>query len=174
MYEHVFGPIKQWGFLVRDFDQALGHWVKTVGLGPWWIYRGVEMESHFRGKVTEVVMDVAMGYLNGVQVELVQQTNDTMSPYRFFYEGQDAQLLHQLGYAVDDLDAAVARARDMGLTEYGVMKNAFGSVVYMETPALAPVVLELIPATPDYMGFYDMCAKEAASWDGNDPFRQVG
>ncbi|MBW2374102.1 MAG: VOC family protein [Deltaproteobacteria bacterium] len=31
-----FGPIKQWGFLVKDLDRAMACWVDQLGVGPWW------------------------------------------------------------------------------------------------------------------------------------------
>jgi hypothetical protein len=31
----VFGPLRQMGFVVRDIEVAMRHWVKVCGVGPW-------------------------------------------------------------------------------------------------------------------------------------------
>ena len=36
MFEPLFGPIRQWGFLVKDIDAAMHGWVQQLGVGPWW------------------------------------------------------------------------------------------------------------------------------------------
>ena len=36
MFEPLFGPITQWGFLVKDIEAAMQSWVEHFGVGPWW------------------------------------------------------------------------------------------------------------------------------------------
>ncbi len=43
MFEPLFGPITQWGFLVKDIDAAMKGWVEHFGVGPWWGYRNVRL-----------------------------------------------------------------------------------------------------------------------------------
>ena len=33
----LFGPLRQMGFVVRDIDQAMRHWVEVCGIGPWYL-----------------------------------------------------------------------------------------------------------------------------------------
>ena len=33
----LFGPLRQMGFVVRDIDRAMRHWVDARGVGPWYI-----------------------------------------------------------------------------------------------------------------------------------------
>ncbi|MBP8926149.1 MAG: VOC family protein [Pseudomonadales bacterium] len=173
MFEPLFGPITQWGFLVKDLDAAMQSWITHFGVGPWWGYRNVRLQSDFRGARTAVEMDVGLAYQNGVQIELIQQTNTVMSPYRFFYDTDQAQALHQLSYIVPDLDAALTRAAAAGLREHGVMRNDFARYVYLEHPAMNGLVVELMQSEPDYRASFAACAREAATWDGSEPFRLV-
>ncbi|MBK8993385.1 MAG: VOC family protein [Gammaproteobacteria bacterium] len=173
MFEPLFGPITQWGFLVKDIDAAMKSWVEHFGVGPWWGYRDVRLQSEFRGARTEVHMHVGLAYQNGVQIELIQQLNDVVSPYRFFYDTDKAQTLHQLSYIVPDLDAALARAATSGLREHGVMRNHVARYVYLDHPAMEGLVVELMQSDPDYVAGFRACAAEAASWDGSDPYRLV-
>ena len=171
MFEPLFGPITQWGFLVKDIEAAMKSWVEHFGVGPWWGYRNVRLQSEFRGAHTEVHMHVGLAYQNGVQIELIQQLNDVVSPYRFFYDTANAQTLHQLSYIVPDLDGALARAATAGLCEHGVMRNDFARYVYLDHPAINGLVVELMQSGPDYMASFAACAAEAAAWDGSRPYR---
>jgi hypothetical protein len=33
----LFGPLRQMGFVVRDIDRAMRHWIEVCGIGPWYI-----------------------------------------------------------------------------------------------------------------------------------------
>lgn len=173
MFEALFGPITQWGFLVKDIDAAMKSWVEHFGVGPWWGYRNVRLQSEFRGARTEVHMHVGLAYQNGVQIELIQQLNDVISPYRFFLDTANAQALHQVSYIVPDLDAALARGAAAGLREHGVMRNDFARYVYLDHPAMNGLVVELMQWEANYEASCAACAAEAASWDGRDPYRLV-
>lgn len=86
-------------------------WVEQLGVGPWWGYRNVSLRSQFGGEQAQVRMHVALAYQRGMQIELIQQINNAPSPYRFFHDQPQAQLLHHLGYMVDDTDAAMRGPR---------------------------------------------------------------
>ena len=173
MFEAPFGPLRQFGFLVKDIDAAMHNWVQHLGVGPWWGYRNVSLRSRFRGTQAQVRMHVGLAYQGGMQIELIQQINDVPSPYRFFHDAPQAQLLHQLGYVVDDVDAALARARTLGLVEHGMVSNDFARYVYLDHPTMEGLVVELMPGDPATLANFEACAREAASWDGENPYRLV-
>lgn len=173
MFEPLFGPIRQWGFLVKDIDAAMRSWVWHCGVGPWWGYRNVALRSRFRGAQADVRMHVALAYQGGMQIELIQQINDAPSPYRFFHDTPQAQVLHQLGYVVPDIDEAVERSRAAGLLEHAVLANDYARYVYLEHLALSGLVIELMPADPATLAGFEACAREAAAWNGEDPYRLV-
>lgn len=174
MHTQLFGPVKQWGFVVRDVDAAMKCWVEQLGVGPWWGYRNVRLKSRFQGVESEVLLDVALSYQNGVQIELIQQRNDSLSPYSAFYATPHAQMLHQVAYMVPDLDAALLKAKAAGLSENGMLSNAHSRYFYLESPALAGLVVELMQADPGFRAEYERCAAEAACWDGSNPYRLIG
>ena len=172
-FKSLFGPIRQWGFLVKNLHQAMDSWIKQLGVGPWWGYRNVGLQSHFRGQTTEAKINVGLSYQNGVQIELIEQTNDAMSPYRAFYDTPNSQMLHQVAYFVPDLDAAVKQGKTVGLVEHGYMTNPASRVYYLESPQLQGIVVELMQASADFEAEYQRCAKEAATWDGSNPYRLI-
>lgn len=174
MHTQRFGPVKQWGFVVRDLDAAMQCWVEQLGVGPWWGYRNVRLNSRFKGIASEVLLDVALSYQNGVQIELIQQRDDSPSPYRAFYATPHAQMLHQVAYMVPDLDAALLEAKAAGLTELGMLSNGDSRYYYLDSPALTGLVVELMQADPAFLADYERCAAEAAHWDGSNPYRLIG
>ena len=67
--DDILGPVKQWGFLVKDLDQAMASWVDQLGVGPWWGYRNVPAQAVVDGESSDIVMSVGLAYHQGVQVE---------------------------------------------------------------------------------------------------------
>ena len=35
----IFGAIRQNGYVVRDIESAMQHWVEAIGVGPWFHFR---------------------------------------------------------------------------------------------------------------------------------------
>ncbi len=172
--DKLFGPIKQWGYLVKDLDEAMDCWVNQLGVGPFWGYRNVPVTAYFQGQETSVVMDVALAYQNGVQIELIHQTNDVLSPYSDFYGTDKKQFLHQVAYHAADIDAAVARAKSVGMEEVGSIKTMMETrYVYMASPQMDGLVIELMEVDEGIVADFDRCAKEAEQWDGSEPYRLV-
>lgn len=172
--DNLFGPIKQWGYLVKDLDQAMECWVNQLGVGPFWGFRGVTLQSHFRGQQTTVEMQVGLAYQNGVQIELIHQTNEVVSPYSDFYATDSAQFLHQAAYLCPDIDAAVARGKEAGLQVIGHMETLIGTrYYYMDSPSMTGLVVELMEQDDFYVAEFERCSKEAENWQGEDPFRLI-
>jgi hypothetical protein len=172
--DSIFGPVKQWGFLVKDLDEAMACWVDQLGVGPWWGFRNVRVTSQFQGSETNVTMDVGLAFQSGVQIELIHQTNDVASPYRAFYETDARQTLHQVAYFAKDIDAAVAKAQGMGMSEVGSVSTLIGTrYVYMDSPALQGLVVELMEIHDGFEEEYERNAAEAQRWDGSDPYRLI-
>lgn len=173
MHSTLFGPVRQWGFLVKDIDAAMRCWVDQLGVGPWWGYRNVRLQADCGGVLSEVQIHVALSYQNGVQIELIQQINDAPSPYRAFYDTEAAQALHQLGYVVPDIEQARAKGEAAGLKTLAVLSNDFSRYYYLDNPAMQGLVVELMQAEPNSDAAFAQNAEEAASWDGNDPLRLI-
>ena len=169
------GPVRQWGFLVRDLDEAMTCWVEQLGIGPWWGYRNVTARSIIDGVETQIEMNVGLAYSHGVQIELIHQTNEANSPYRYFYErGSDAQALQQIAYMVPDVELAAEQCIARGMRETGrIVPLVGGPYIYLDSPEMRGLVTELMPFDQDFMDEYERCAREAETWDGREPFRLI-
>ena len=171
MSQLKYGPVIQLGYVVEDLDASIQHWMGTMGIGPWTVFRNVTMEGTCRGENTTVRMDVAMGYQNDLQVELIQQTSNTTSPYRT-PDGAPILGLHHIAWLTDDLDQVVAQAEADGCQTIFRAQNPGTRVAYLTMPDEANTRIEFIEsaATAELIK-----AGIAAStdWDGTNPINVI-
>jgi len=166
-----YGQIVQLGYVVKDLDAGIDHWMNTMGIGPWTVFRNVTMQGISRGKPTTVTMDVAMGYQNDMQVELIQQTSDTDSPYRT-PEGAPILGLHHIAWLTENLDNDVAKAEADGCTTIFRAENPGTRVAYLTLPDEEGTRIEFIEssATAELIRSGIVATKE---WDGSNPITVI-
>ncbi|MDA3625231.1 VOC family protein [Saccharopolyspora sp. WRP15-2] len=168
---HQPEPAMQVGYVVADLDASIRYWLQHTGIGPWTVFRGVELDGRYQGQQVTVTMDVAMGYSGELQIELMQITSSTPSPYA--HESGAPKLgPHHLAWITDDLDASVAQARERGLEVLFAAEGSGTRIAYLESPEQPGVVFEHIQGE----GLREMVAhgiEQARTWDGTDPVRPV-
>lgn len=163
----AFGPIVQIGYLVDDLDAAVARWTGRLGVGPWTVFRNVTLDGRYRGEATVVGMHVALGYRDGLQIELIEVTNHAPSPYRGA-DGHRLKGIHHVAWLVDDRDAAVAAMTARGLTLAFEAGNPGTKVAYLESPDEPGVLFEYIesPATRTLIAEGVAATRD---WDGSNP-----
>lgn len=172
MPHHASEPIMQVGYVVDDLDEGIRQWLDQAGVGPWTVFRGVTLDGRYRDQDTTVTMDVAMGYSGEVQIELMQITSSTPSPYATG-DGQPLAGPHHVAWITDDLDAAVESARGRGLEVLFRAANPSTQVAYVHAPDRPGVIFEYIQGE----GLREMVAygiEQSRTWDGSDPVRTFG
>lgn len=162
-------PIAQIGYLVTDLEDAVQSWFEQTGIGPWHIYRGVEMPGTLRGQDVTVVIDVALSYSGETQVELIEVVSDAPSPYHHA-DGSRQLGLHHIARITDDLEHELAAAPDRGLTVLFTGTSATTEVAYFESTALPGTVIEYI-CSPHARAMLAAGVDEARNWDGTDLIR---
>lgn len=57
----VFGKVCQNGYVVRDIEAAMTHWIEVMGVGPWFYIEDVKTDwfTH-RGQPSDVKMSIAL------------------------------------------------------------------------------------------------------------------
>jgi hypothetical protein len=82
----LFGPLRQMGFVVRDIDKAMRHWVEVCGIGPWYIAERLPLHGFWykEQRYDAIHLTIALANSGDVQLELIQQRDDTPSMYRDF------------------------------------------------------------------------------------------
>lgn len=173
--DDILGQVKQWGFLVRDLDQAMASWVEQMGIGPWWGYRNVPAKAVVNGEESDFRMSVGLAYHQGMQIELIHQLDDATTPYSYFYRNsKDAQVMQQVAYMVPDVNDAIRQCEQRGMHEVGRILSAPElAYVYMSSPAMQGLTIELMPHDQGFLDEYARCATEARTWDGSNPYRLI-
>lgn len=166
-----FGPIDQIGYLVEDLEQSIDRWRQRLGVGPWTIFRNVNLEGLYRGASVTVTIDVALAYQSDIQIELIKVTNEAASPYRDS-AGKPILGIHHVAWVVDDIDAAVARLTGNGLKVAFDAGNQTTRVAYLEDAGEPGVLYEVIQGA----GMRELIQHGIAatrSWNGTNPIQTI-
>jgi hypothetical protein len=172
MNAKTYGPIRQIAYIVEDLDAAIRHWTAFAGIGPWTVYKNTSMRGHCRGADTTVKMNVGLSYQGEVQIELIQVTSRTPSPYQD-PGGHSLIGMHHIAWLSHDIDGDVARARQRGLVPAFEASNGVVRVAYMESAAEPGLLLEFIEAAPVVLDSFASGIKAAQDWDGGKAVAQV-
>jgi Glyoxalase/Bleomycin resistance protein/Dioxygenase superfamily len=166
------GPVRQIGYVVRDFDGALESWL-SAGVGPWYVMRGLTLQARYRGEPCEVTLSLGWANTGDLQVEVIRQEDATPSIYTEFL-ASDQEGFHQLAWWATDFDSAVRDAEAAGWPV--IWSGGEGGVrfAYVEPPAGLATVFEISELTDSASGFNELVRNAACGWDGSDPIRELG
>ena len=82
--------------------------------------------------------------------------------------------LQQVAYMVPDVEAAVRECEGRGMFETGrIIPSPGTEYVYMSSPAMRGLAIELMPHDQGFLDEYARCAAEAETWNGSDPYRLI-
>ena len=164
------GPIRQIGYVVTDLDQAMKSWI-DLGVGPWFVIRGLPMQARYRGESCETTLSLALSNSGEMQIELIYQHDDTPSIFTEFLAANGPGY-HQLAYWAEDFDAtmkAVEQARWPVAWSGG---EGFGvRFAYVEPPNSPATIIEISELTETTRASAAYIREAAANWDGSDPIR---
>ena len=114
----LFGGVIQNGYVVRNIEAAMRHWIDVLGVGPWFYIDHLPVaDFQYKGQPSPVDISLALANSGTLQIELIQQRNDAPSLYRDFLQAGHEGLQH-LGYGTrefeTDLVRLLAMANDKG------------------------------------------------------------
>lgn len=168
----ILGTATQLGFVVRDVEAAMRHWIEVFGVGPFvCMERGTSQPppvTWMRGKPVSVELKLAFGFMGEVQIELIEQKNDAPSPYTEFLEAGCEGLQH-LGFWVHDHAEATRVVEAAGYRPvYEIRVAGQGlPIVYYDSPAFYGPMLELVP--PKWRRSREAIGRLTREWTGSDP-----
>lgn len=166
------GPIRQIGYVVTDLDRAIQGWVE-LGVGPWFVTRGLPMRVLYRGEPCEIALSLAMSNSGDLQIELLQQDDDTSSIFTEFL-ASNRPGYHQLAYWTTDFDATMTAVEDAGWPVVWSGGEGFGvRFAYVEPPNTPATVIEISELTDATAASAEFIRDAAAGWDGSDPIRNL-
>lgn len=171
----LFGPIRQNGYVVRDIRGAMDHWIRVMGVGPWFYIERVKTD-YFRylGRNSDVEMSIALANSGDLQIELIQQRNDAPSMYKAFLDSGREGLQH-VAFWTTNYQALYDHAFSLGykVGHEGQIGGAQGRFAYFETEFHPGAVIELSDISGSKGRFFDHIRRAAVDWDGSEPVREV-
>src|SRR5919108_4546265 len=94
----LFGGVIQNGYVVRNIEAAMRHWIDVLGVGPWFYIDHLPVaDFQYKGQPSAVDVSLALANSGPLQIELIQQRNDAPSLYLDFLQAGHEGLQH-LGY----------------------------------------------------------------------------
>ena len=175
----IFGEIRQNGYVVRDVEAAMKHWLETLGVGPFFYFERVPIEDfRYRGEPSPLEVSIALANSGALQIELIQQRNDAPSMYRDFLASGNEGLQH-VAYWTQSFDADMERFSAAGyrVGQSGAIGDS-GRFVYLDTGGGGlghpGTVVELSEISGAKGRFFRHIAEAAKSWDGSDPIQTLG
>lgn len=166
------GPIRQIGFVVTDIDTSLQSWV-ALGIGPWYVIRGQRQMARYRGTPCAVTLTIAFANSGDMQIEVIQQENDTPSIYTEFLETQ-GEGFNQFAYWATDFESTLKSIVDAGWPV--VWSGGDGDGVryaYVEPPGGPAAIIEIMESNEATTGLADFVRAAADGWDGAEPIRSL-
>jgi hypothetical protein len=168
----VFGKIAQIGYVVRDIDAAMEHWI-SLGVGPWFYVDDVETDYfRYRGVDSEMKMSVALANSGDIQLELIQPRNDAPSAYKDFLDAGHEGAQH-IAYWTNEYQDLYDRALNAGYTvlHEGSIGGEKGRFAYFDTEREQGTVVEISDISGSKGQMFAYIRDVAANWDGSDPIR---
>ncbi|MGE2690797.1 VOC family protein [Mycolicibacterium pulveris] len=167
------GPIRQIGYVVSDLDRALAGWLE-LGVGPWFVMRGLTLTARYRGEPCQITQSLAMANSGDLQVELIAQEDQTPSIFTEFLAAR-GEGFHQVAYWAEDFDATMQAVSAAGWPVVWAGGEDVGTrFAYVEPPNRPAAVVEIMELTEITAGMAQFVRDAAAGWDGADPIRALG
>lgn len=169
----IFGPVRQLGYVVRNIEEAMIHWTKNLGIGPFFHFPNVPMRRvEYLGRPTDVQASFALANDGDMQIELIEQTNDQPSLYRDKLI-QFGEVLHHTSAWTTDIERDLKRISEAGhkIIQSGwIGRNRY---VYFDSAEKYPsTTVELYDISGGAQKINDLVRESAKGWNGEDPIRR--
>lgn len=173
----LFGPLRQNGFVVRDIEKAMRHWTDRMGVGPFfYIERQPMADFRYRGAPGAPELSIALAHTGGVQIELIQQNNDSPSAFRAFLDAGREGLQH-VAFWTTDFDRHLGVAAEEGLEVLQSGRSGSGGpderFVYFTAEAHPGTVIELSEISGGKGALFRAVEDASRDWDGREPVRDM-
>jgi catechol 2,3-dioxygenase-like lactoylglutathione lyase family enzyme len=173
----LYGPIFQAAYVVTDFDAAVAHWTKVIGVGPFFLFPTPLPFSHLAIReetVTDydIISRCGLAYSGDTLIELIAP-GTAPSPYlEFLAAGRSG--LHHVGTIAEDYDAQMAVSRAAGVTVAMEGVLPISRFAYLDTDTVFPgAMVEIIDMSAEMRDMFGAIKAASVGWDGKDPLRSL-
>ncbi|MFC0304080.1 VOC family protein [Rhizorhabdus histidinilytica] len=167
--------IVQNAYVVRDLDEAMVRWNRTLGIGPFLVRRHIALRDVlYRGRPASLDISAAHAQAGDIQIELVMQHCDQPSAFRDMFDGT-GEGLHHVAIFPEDHDAMVAHYRQQGFAAATDIVTAEGrGATYIDTRPMLGHMMEIYRVNDSLVAFYEEIAAAAEGWDGRNLRIELG
>ena len=138
------GDLIQVAHVVRDLDKAMAYYWNELGIGPWDVYTfgpPALRESMVRGKPSDHTYLLAVTWVRGVQLELMQPlTGRSIYDEHLEKKGEG---LHHIKFYYPDCQAALERFRRKGIQVIQSGKFDEDEFYYLDTEPTLGFIVEI-------------------------------
>ncbi len=159
--------ILQFSWVVKDLEEAARRWHRTMGIGPFIVNPHIDIgEAVHRGRTQKTDFSVAIAQAGPVQIELVEQHDETPSCYRDTIPA-GTEAMHHVAVIAEDYDAAVAAYAAQG--HEIASSGQFGEIrfCYVDTVQSLGHMVEILEESSAIRAFFSMIERAADDWDGD-------
>jgi len=145
-----------------------------MGVGPWLVLpRLTQSGTMYRGQPTEPVVSFAFANSGDLQVELIEQEDDSPSVYREFLDaGREG--FHHLAWWAEDFEGVTRAAEAAGWpVVHSGNVGGMARFAYYDAGGFSSTVVEVMELTDATRWLAQTVAQAAAHWDGTDPVRNL-
>jgi Glyoxalase/Bleomycin resistance protein/Dioxygenase superfamily len=172
-----FGAVRQVGYVVKDIEKAMDHWIK-LGVGPWFYKEDVgSTEFSYYGKPSRLPkVSIALANSGDLQIELIQQRDDAPSLYLDSLKKNGEIAQHVAYWTPDRFEEICKQLRELGYVEghAGRMGANRGPYAYFIHPDVPSIMVEISDSSGGKAEYFAEVRKAAGNWDGKDPIRRIG
>ena len=167
----LFGPLRQMGYVVKDIDAAMRHWIEVCQVGPWfYVDKLVVNDFTYKGQPGDPHLSIALANSGDVQLELIQQRDNSPTLYQDFLNAGNEGLQHFSTWP-ENYEEIYRKALAAGYTVGQEAGSPRGPFVYFEQEGHPGTVIEMAEMTEGRRRIFDGVREAAVDWDGSDPIR---
>ena len=162
-------------WVVPDLESTIGHWVRTAGAGPFFVFGDLHFDDgRYRGAPSDVQpCRASIGQLGDMQIELIQPLDDGPGLWTDVVAKGSAGLHHVGLYSTDyEADRAAYMADGAEMAFEGLMMGH--RTCYIDTVTTLGFMTELITANPVAASVFEAIRVASHGWDGSNPIRSMG
>jgi len=169
------GAMCQLAFIVEDLHAAIKRYTREFNAGPWFVMEQVDIRNAtYRGQPTSFRGSLASGNSGHLQIELIQQVDDTPSVFTETIKARGYGM-HHIGVAVHDFDAWMKKYEAAG---YEVALYCETDIpnrnAYLDTRGELPYFVEVIEMNAGTERIFTSVYRPSIGWNGEDPIRSFG
>jgi len=165
--------IRQLGYVVNDLEAAIEYWIHVLKAGPFFLIKHCALEDQvFRGRPSEVDVDIALGNSGDVQIELIYQHNNVPSIYNES-EPTGHVGLHHIGLMPTDYKRSRMQYTDLGYEAAFQSRVSGAELIYFDTRKAIGHYTELWERSEVFDDVARLVEEAAVDWDGKDPVRPM-